>query len=264
MKSILVILFSILLLTSCGSDTNITNTDPGDGDNTNGAQISQSDFNNIVPPCADQSNTVNLPEAMTIMSNYSQHEATSEIFSSLQFSKSLLTNLSQAILPPISASYAEVDDITVYPDSKAYDWKIGPDTYRYIITDEGYQILFFKDSNQIGDYNQLLYVEQSEDCSNFEYVQFAIKDDGEEMKGERVFRIRYKDNGAFSDIQFGADLGDPESEDYYMRTFNDLSGDMKITVNNEIVRSYLWQSDGSGSYNIFENGTVVDSGLWSF
>lgn len=249
---------------SCGSDTEVPGTDPGDSGNNNGDQISQSDFNGLIAPCADQSNTVNLPEIMTIMSNYVQHDATAEIFSALQFSKSLLSNLNQAILPPISALYADIDNITVYPDSKAYDWKIGPDTYRYIITEEGYQILFFKDSNQIGDYNQLLYVEQSEDCSNFEFVQFAIEDNGDEMEGETVFRLRYQDNGSYSFIQFGTDLGTPGSEDYYMRTFNNLSGDMNVRVNNEIVRSYLWQSDGSGSYDLFDNGTVIESGIWSF
>jgi len=147
---------------------------------------------------------------------------------------------------------------------KRQDWKVGTDTYRYIITDEGYQVLFFKDSNQLGIYEQLLYVEQSEDCSSFEYVQFAIEDDGEVMKNETVFRIRYQNNGSFSSIAFGTDLGTPGSEDYYMRTFNDTSGDMNVRVNNEMVRNYMWQSNGSGSYNRFENGSLVDSGNWSF
>lgn len=252
---------SIFILAACGSNSDITGTDPGDS----AGQISQSDYNELITPCADESNTVSIPAVMSIMDNYIQYEATAEIFSTLQFSKSLLTGLSQSILPPPSATYADVNNLFIFPDTEAYEWKVGEDTYRYTLTNGGYEISFLENSNLLDNGSQLLFVEQSEDCSKFEYNQYAIEDDGDEKVGDIIFRYQYiKSSNGIINISFGTDLYSNESEYYSMRSRADLSGDMTVKINNKTARSYLWQSDGSGSYTIIENDNIVNSGNWSF
>jgi len=75
MKSYFLCLTAVIFLVSCGSDSDMPGTDPGDN-NTGDQQITQLDYDAIVTPCADESETVNLPVAMTIMDNYIQYEAT--------------------------------------------------------------------------------------------------------------------------------------------------------------------------------------------
>jgi len=258
MKSFIYSTLVMLLLASCGSDpeTPSMNSD-------NNTQISSEDYNNLTTPCADESNTIALPNPMTIMSNYIQYEATTEIYSAQQLSISLLSTLSSVILPSPNALYAEADGITVYNDETAYEWKVGADTYIYKLRNEGYDIYFYKDSDIFSSGYQLVRMEQREDCTYFGYTQFAIEDDGDTKIGDKVFRLEYRKEGNTS-IRFGVDIDSEDGEEYYIRTFADLSGEMDITQKDQITRSYLWQSDGSGSYDIFENGTVVNSGLWSF
>lgn len=263
MKSTFLALLTIILFASCGSDSDMTDTDPGDNPNTNG-QISQNDYNNISSPCADESNTINLPQALTIMSNYIQYEATAEIFSAHQLSKSLLDGLSFSILPPPSAVYADVDNITVYDGDNAYDWKVGTDTYRYKLLENGYEIRFFEDSELINTGRVLVSVEQSSDCSDFEYTQYAIEEEDGNMIGDIIFRYVYQKAGTATLIKFGTDLSSSENEEYDMRAFEDLSGDMTVRENGVSVRIYNWQSNGNGSYDILEDGLIIESGTWSF
>ncbi len=233
-------------------------------DNPVNGQISQADYNALVEPCVDASSTILLPDAMTIMSNYIQFEATLEIFSAQQLSANLLLGLSTAILPPPSALYADVDNITVFEGDNAYEWKVGEDTYRYILSDNGYEIRFFKDSDLIGTGRLLVFAEQSADCNDFEYVQYAIEDEGDTKIGDNVFRYVYQKAGTATLIKFGTDLSSAESEEYDMRAFDDLSGDMTVRENGIAVRNYNWQSNGNGSYNILEDQVIVESGTWTF
>lgn len=261
MKSILLHVFIILVLVSCAKESSTVDLNPNNG-NTN--QISQSDYDALIVPCANESNTIAIPEVLTVMSNYIQYEATTEIALAFDLSKSLLMSLNFALLPPATAIYSDVDNITVFADSKSYEWKVGADTYRYTLNTNGYEIRFFENSELIGTGRVLVHTEQTDNCSEFEYTQYAIEDNGDEMIGDIVFRYTYQTAGTSTLIKFGTDLYSPFSEEYEMRTFNDLSGDMFVKINNESVRNYNWQSNGNGSYNILEDGFVVDSGTWSF
>ena len=258
MKSNFLFFVCTFLFFACGSDTEM----PGTSSENN--QISQVDYNALAAPCADVSSTIILPDPMTVMSNYIQYEATTEIFFAHQLSTNLLAGLSSPLLPPPSALYADVDNITVFDGDNAYDWKVGADTYRYILNDDGYEIRFFKDSDLIGTGRQLVFVEQSDDCTNFEYVQYAIMDEGDVQVGDVEFRYVYQKAGTATLIKFGTDLSNMESEEYDMRAFEDLSGDMTVRIYGEAVKIYSWQSNGNGSYDILEDQVIVESGTWTF
>lgn len=263
MKINLLLLLSAFLFIACGSDSDVTGA-MMDGSNSAGDQISSSDYNSLATPCADVNNTIDLPVPMTVMSNYIQYEATNEIFFAHQLSTNLLGGLSAPILPPPSAIYAEVDNITVFPDDNAYDWKVGEDTYRYQLRDDGYEIRFFKNSDLISTGRLLVFVEQSQNCSDFEYIQYVIEDNGDAQVGDIEFRYVYQEAGSATLIKFGTDLSSEESEEYDMRAFEDLSSDMTVRVNGFAVRNYTWQSNGNGSYDILEDQVVVESGTWTF
>lgn len=258
MKSFFLLFVCTFLLLACGNDSDMPGTSTEDG------QITLEDYNALSAPCADISNNIMLPEPMTIMSNYIQYEATTEIFFAHQLSTNLLVGLSSSLLPPPSALYADIDNITVFNGDNAYDWRVGADTYRYILKDNGYEIRFFKDSDLIGTGRQLVFVEQSDDCSDFEYVQYAILEDGDVQIGDVEFRYVYQEAGTATLIKFGTDLSNIESEEYDMRAFDDLSGDMTVRINGKAVRNYNWQSNGNGSYDILEDQEIVESGTWTF
>lgn len=262
MKSkFLFILFAITII-SCGKEEGPGSTDPNNGNNGN-QTISQADLDNISGPCADEAATIQLPNELTIPSNYTRFEQTIEIFSVVELSKSLLTAFDTPILPPPSAIYAEVDDIVVFVGDNAYEWKVDQDKYLFTLNDDGYTMKFFKNGEGFLGTNFVSLV-QSEDCSSFEYLQYANEDEGDQKIGDLVFKYNYQESGSSKIIKMGTDLYHDQSEEYEIRSFDDLSGDLYVRQGGETVRYMNWNTDGSGIYRNTEDGIETESGTWSF
>lgn len=262
MKSkFLFIVFAIIII-SCGKEEGPGSTDPNSVNNEN-QTISQADLDNISGPCADETATIQLPNALTIPSNYTKFEQTIEIFSIVELSKSLLTAFDTPILPPPDAIYAEVDNIAVFVGDNAYEWTIDEDKYLFTLRDDGYIIKFFKGGEGFTG-STLVRVEQNENCSAFEYLQYAIEDGVDQMKGDLIFRYIYREGDAQKSVLFNADPSTDLSTSYSIRSFNDFSGEMVVMEDGATVRTFTWDNVGNGTFIIIENGIVAEQGNWSF
>ncbi|MDF1696787.1 MAG: hypothetical protein P1U56_13180 [Saprospiraceae bacterium] len=255
-KSMNVLLFSFLITAfiACGDST--------DGPDTNNENISQEEYDQLNRPCLNESNALSLPATLADMNNYAQYEQTILINTVLQLSNSLRESLSMGLYPPENAVAAEVDGITINANDTGYEWSSGGERYVYLLTNNGYQIYYYGSESLSG--REVINVEQDENCEQFDYIQYAYKDEGDQQRGDIVFAYSFQQAGTAKIVDFGTDQYKSDSESYRMRTFEDLSGELTIKTGGKVSQNIFWSADGSGSYQIIENSQVIDEGTWSF
>lgn len=249
-KFILSIFCLALLFCSCGQDS------PQDPDNDND-QITQAEYDNLSKPCTEDNMAVQLPDA--ILSNFASNEKTALIYSFFQLSNSLRTGLSQQLFPPTTAVKAKVDNINITANTKAWEWKVGEERYVYIIEDGGYKIRYYSPTSLTG--SEVVNMERNEDCSRFRYRLYAYKNEGDIMKGDILMSYVFDQAGTAKIINFQG--GDKHGEKYKLRSFEDKSGDAIFEYSDGRIEKLYWQTDGSGNYQIIENGSVIDEGTWT-
>lgn len=253
--NIYILAFLFASLFSCGE----SNNDPEDNENEN---ISQEEYDQLNRPCIDESISLSLPAALANMDNYVQFEQTILVNTALQLSNSLRESLSIGLYPPSDAINAKVDGINITADDKGYEWTVGGERYVYLIRENGYQIYYYAPESLGG--REVINVDQDENCETFDYVQYAFKnEDGQEI-GDIVFSYTYRKAGTAKIVEFGTDQYQSDSESYRMRSFEDLSGELTIKTGGKVTQRINWNADGSGNYDILEDGQVIDSGTWSF
>lgn len=217
-------------------------------------------------PCFDGSFSLNLPAKLADQNNYIQYEATTELVSTIIATEALLNGVSSLFFNiPENAINATIDDINVSSSDNALEWTIGEEKYIYLEKSDGYSIKYLENKSDILA-NEIINVTQNEDCTSFDYYQYAEKDDGDVKQGDLVFYLVYDKAGTADILEYGTNLEDPESETVRIRKFEDNSGSMRLKnkATSENNRLYQWASDGSGSWEKYENGVVVEAGTWSF
>ena len=246
--------FLMLLIGACGEST----TGPDEQDEN----ISQEEFENLNRPCVDESAAITLPAVLADINNYSQFESTTLVNSVIQLSNSFRENLSMGLYPPENAISVTADGITIQANDTGYEWTVGGERYVYLVRNEGYQIYYYPEGNLSG--REVIYVDQDANCDRFEYVQYAIEDEGEQEIGDIVFSYDYQKAGTAKIVEFGADKHLSTSESYRVRSFEDLSGEITIRTGGKVSQKLSWGADGNGNYQVLQDGTVVDEGSWSF
>lgn len=250
MKMNTLFFMAFLLLTSCGGD----DTNPQNPDN-----ISPDEIN---VPCVDGEADITLPESLQNQENVSQFEAALLVWSSVNLCNSLRESLSQVLLPPMDAQSVTVDNITINSGDEGFEWIIGDEKYVYLYRDFGYQIYYYDQGDLAGE--ELIFVDQTEDCSSFEYIQYAIEEEDIKKEGDVEFLFNYQKAGTAKIVSFGTDIYNPQNEEYRLRSFEDLSGELTIKNGGKVSQKLSWNTDGSGQYQIFEDGTIIEEGTWSF
>ncbi|MEE9437448.1 MAG: hypothetical protein V3V14_00525 [Saprospiraceae bacterium] len=257
MKTLFKLSFFMILLMSCNKETK--NDDPN---NNEDKSISQTEYDNLAQPCIDESTAIILPASLQIPDNYTQFEQTTLIWSIVQFSNTMRSALSMILQPPSTSFIAEEDGFRVTAGNKGYEWTDGEEKYLYVVEDDGYAIYLFNPGDIIG--NLMVKFEQNSDCSNFDYIQYVVKEEEGNKLGDVEFRYEFIQAGTAKIIDFGSDLYSEDSESYRLRSFADSSGELTVRVDGATSQVLLWYPDGSGTYKIIENNTTIDEGTWSF
>ena len=239
---------------SCGEDVKVPEED--------NESISQEELDQLNKPCIDASNTITLPSALSNIDNYSQYEQTILINTILQLSNSLRESLGEGLYPPADAISATVDGITVNANDKGYEWTVGGEKFVYLIRDNGYQIYYYASGSLSG--REVVNVDQDENCEKFDYIQYAYKDEGDQEIGDIIFSYDYQKAGTAKIVEFGTAQYEESSETYRMRSFEDLSGEIIIRKGGKVSQNIFWNTDGSGNYQIIEDGQIVSDGTWTF
>ena len=253
MKMNLIILLAFFCMASCGSD-NTTSSNPQDEDTV------ASDELNL--PCIDDEAAIILPSNLENQESASQFEAALLVWSAVHLSNSFRESLSQVLLPPDDAVSLTVDNITINTGDKGFEWLVGDEKYVYVYREFGYQIYYYNQGDLAGE--ELIYVDQNEDCSSFEYIQYAIEAEGQKEEGDVEFLFNYQKAGTAKIVSFGTDIYDAQNEEYRLRSFEDLSGDLTIKNGGKVTQKISWNTDGSGQYQVLENGIIIEEGTWSF
>lgn len=217
-------------------------------------------------PCFEGQFSTNLPSNLADPNNYIQYDATAELVTTILATESLLNSLSSLFIGvPGTAINATVDNINISSTDKALEWTDGDEKYIYVEKENGYEIKYLENSNDILA-STIVSVGQNEDCTSFSYDQYAGKDDGDVMQGTLLFYLQYNKAGSANILEYGQNLEDESSEAVRIRDFGDGSGTMRKLnkKTGENNRLYQWASDGSGSWEKYENGVVVEAGTWSF
>jgi len=253
------VMLTMTALVSCGKDSS-TGGD-GEGD-TSGQTISAEQLGNLSNACMTESDLIQLPTPLTLPANYTSNEYAGQIWAASTTCQSLVLLFGTLATPNAFATIAAADGFNVFDGEEAYTWGVGPNRLTYIVKDDGYQILEFdSDSDLLGA--EKIRVRQNEDCSNFEISMKATSADEDLEPGSELFRMVYR-NENVQQYDF-SNFGGGDTHSYSMRSFDDLSGDLRITDtsdNSQLVM--IWQIDGSGSWEVIENNISVDSGTWTF
>ena len=245
-------------LFSCGKGTETENTDDNNTDN----KITQAQLDKLSELCMTEAEAIQLPTPLTLFENYSTNEYVAEIWAASNFSKAIITTFGNALAPTTFATVAEADNLNVFDGEEAYTWGVAPHKYTYIIKEDGYQILQFDDELDILG-SEKIRVWQNEDCTSFEIVQRATNEDLDVEHGSVLFRMAYI-NQNVQKYDF-SDLSNGDNRTYSMRSFDDLSGDLRITDTSDNSQlAMIWGEDGNGSWQLIQNNNEVDSGNWSF
>ena len=253
MKMNTLFLMALILFTSCGDD----NTTPPNSQDPDPISIDE-----LNVPCLDKEAEIILPASLQDQENVAQFEAALLVWSSVNLSNSLRESLSQVLLPPTDAQSVTVDNITINTGDKGYEWIVGAVKYVYLFREFGYQIYYYEEGDLAGE--ELIYVDQTEDCTSFEYIQYAIEEEGLKEEGDVEFLFNYQKAGSAKIVSFGTDIYDPQNEEYRLRSFEDLSGELTVKNGGKVSQKINWNTDGSGQYQVFEDGTIIEEGTWSF
>lgn len=261
MKIFQLLLLTLLITTiSCTtSDDNMMNgegSNPGDQNGT----ITTTEYQNLVRICDNDANALELPAPLMVEANYLKNEYTAEIYFTVLLSEEFRNSLATVIFPSTDAIRAEVDNISISADDTAYEWTIDGERYVYLLTEEGYQIRYYPAGSLAG--RELAYMIQQEDCSKVEYLQYVVVEENGKDIGDLEFSYKYQQAGTAKIVYFSNCENDPNSPSYNVRIFEDLSGELSVSENGNVIRTLIWQADGSGSYTILEDGEVVDNGVW--
>lgn len=246
-------------LIACGKDSK-------ESGNNNGGQSGNEQSITAKEPCFDGQFSTNLPSNLADPNNYVQYEATAELVTTILATESLLNSLSSLFLGvPATAINATVDNINVSSTDKALEWTDGEEKFIYLEKENGYEIKYLENSSDILA-STIVSVGQNDDCTSFSYDQYAGKDEGDVMQGTLLFYLQYDKAGSANILEYGQGLEDEDSETVRIRDFGDGSGTMRKVNKNtgQDNRVYRWNADGSGSWEIYENGVIAEQGTWSF
>jgi len=254
----IIFLLTLVTLISCGKETDTG----GPTDKDNEVQITQAQLDGLNQLCMTEADNINLPTPLTLLENYSSNEYTTEIWLASTFSKAVVSTFGFALTPSILAKVEQADGINIFDGQEAYTWGEAPNIYTYIVNSDGYKIIHFTDKSEIFG-TEKIRVTQNEDCSSFEIIQRATKEDEEFEIGTIIFKMYYINNDHKQQYAF-SDLSSGDNRTYLMRSFNDLSGDLRVTdTSTESEMSMIWNADGDGTWQKVMDG-VVETGNWNF
>lgn len=248
--------FSILLLYSCSDGPDSMMEDEPDDD-----IITAAEYANLARPCLEAEQAITLPPSLLLENNYLSNEYTIEIHYIVTLSEQFRTSLGHLFLPPSDVYRATVDDVSIFADDTAYEWSVGGERYVFRKTDDGYQLLYY--ASDAAASRELVRMIQDEDCSKMDYTQYTVLADQGKTLGDVEFKYDYEQAGSAKIVYFGTCINDPNTSEFNVRVEEDQSGEIRVTDGGELSRVLLWKADGSGSYELWEDGQQVDSGTWT-
>lgn len=258
MKTLVFTFIISLFLFSCGKEDSQNNpgTDPGTA-----AQITAAQYANLNQPCLKDASFMTLPTALQLESNYTQYAFTQALVDGVSTFQARVAGLTDAIFPPSTAQFAPVDGFTVFDGDEAYYWIAGDSKYIYRKKNAGYSIYYFEKATDITG-SETIYVDQEEDCSDFNYLDYLI--DGSANQGQAKLRISYDLSGTENAIDILTDRWETDFVQEKYRFFENGSGQYDKLISNQISLQVFWDPSGNGTYKQFENGLLVDNGIFSF
>lgn len=243
--------FALIQFTGCGDSSD------NDDDSPDAALI---DLNAVNLACLEPDVAIQLP------SNFSSgnlNEQATELVAVVQTGNALIATSANLFVPPATAQEAEADAY-IGEDDEAYTWGSVPNKFLFMQNDYGYSIYQYTEESVIIP-QEILYVDQNEDCSKFLLTQYASEDDENTEQGEVIFSFTFQWAGTAKRMSFGEDSHLDGSPSYLVRSFEDLSGEMNKTVNGKVVLKMNWNAEGDGTYHYYNaQGEVIDNGTWDF
>ncbi|UII22250.1 hypothetical protein [Fulvivirga ligni] len=244
--------FALIQFTGCGDSG-----DDNDDDSPNAEVI---DLNAVHLACLEPNVAIQLPGNF---SSGNLNEQAAELVAVVQTGNALITTSTNLFVPPATAKKAEADAY-IDEDDEAYTWGAVPNKFLFMQNNYSYSIYQYTEEDDIIP-QEILYVDQNEDCSKFLLTQYAAEDDDDTKKGEVIFSFTFQWAGTAKRMTFGEDLQLEESPSYLIRSFEDLSGEMSKSINGQVVLDINWSASGDGSYSEYDaNGNTIDSGTWDF
>lgn len=251
----ILLILSAMIMYSC------TSTPDGMMDEGDRSMITTAEYDALARACQEDEHHLILTQPLTEQSNYISNEHTLEIYTIVLLSEQFRLGLANVLFPPTDAIIAEIDGIYITAGDTAYEWGLDGDRYVYLLTDEGYQITYYEQGALTG--REMIWMTQSEDCDQVSYTQYVVEADAGKPLGSIEFQYEYNQAGTAKIVYFGDCISDPNSPSYNVRIFEDLSGELETEQDGNVVKRTLWNPDGSGSYQLLENGAVVDAGSWT-
>lgn len=206
-------------------------------------------------PCLGASDAPAVPTPLSPETN----EYTAEIVEIFARAGRTLDIVDASPLPPSDATPVPPDGLSVFEGSTAYEWTTADGIYTYVSQDDTYSVYFEEeDGLRLGD--ERIYVDQSEACDRFRFSQYLLADEGEMGTGDAEAFFSFDQAGTALDYTFGVYVG-AETWDHDLRIFEDGSGDAE-SRSDAGVRSFEWNADGSGRFELIVDGDVVEEVTW--
>jgi hypothetical protein len=259
--SFVVVFMSLLLLgaTSCGDDdeTIVENEIPEEE-----LEPIEFDFCLTYSPI-----NFTLPAKITENDNYLQNQYSLELYTSILAANTFLELPGFFVFAeegkPVDPVLSNDDELT------AFEWgsDAGKFTYQYkTVTDEFNSTFYYEVYYQKqGDALPVIFLEGDQEV-NCDFGKINAYEFLADEVGERAYYIQWRSlNTTGLEVDYEIRPQDINSRRYLI--YQDVpgqQGNMTLFIDNIIDLKIIWQNDGSGFWEQYENNAVVDSGSWSF